>query len=331
MRNIAIRAFGRGIAQRVVENSELAGIVDTSDDWIFSHTGIRTRRISGGEDTSELCIRAALNALEAAGLEAHDIDIIIVATTTPDFALPSTACLVQAGIGAENAFAFDVSAACSGFIYALSLAEKYLRAGGAYRNALVIGADVLSKITDWGDRKTCILFGDGAGAAIVCAEGEGELKSFILAEELRANGKKGMALIGGAADIETPFYSIHRGQESSFIQMDGRAVFDFATRQIPQSITNVLERAGLNLESINSIIPHQANARIVEIIAKRLGCSIEKFAMNIENYGNTSAASIPMLMSEMCEDGSLLIGNAQKYVLTGFGAGLTWGSILIEI
>ncbi|MCL2852463.1 MAG: ketoacyl-ACP synthase III [Defluviitaleaceae bacterium] len=329
-KKISIKAFGRYVPPRVLTNDELGEMVDTDDEWIYSHTGIRKRHISTGENTSDLCTKAARQALQHAGVAPEDVDIIIVTTSTPDYALPSTACLVQSGLGARKAFAFDISAACAGFIYALSVAEKMLRSPH-YRNALVISGDVLSKIVDWSDRKTCVIFGDGSGAVLLSAAESYTDESFLISEDIHSNGDKAMSLFCGYKGVSNPFCAYEPGEGDKFINMDGRAIFDFVTRQIPISVNAALEKAKLGLNDIKLVVPHQANARIVEVVAKRMSCGMDKFALNIERYGNTSAASMPIAICELLETGRISLGSGDKYVLTGFGSGLTWGSLVIAM
>lgn len=322
MLNTGILAVDCYAPQNVVTNDDLSRIVDTSDEWIYSRTGIKSRHISTGENTSQLCIKVAENLIKKSGIDPLDIDLIIVATITPDYATPSTSCIVQGAIGADNAFAFDVSAACSGFIYGLSIADKYIKAGGV-KKALVIGAETLSKIVDWEDRATCVLFGDGAGGAIVEARETGG----ILAEDIHAKGKDGFKLVGG----ERPVYNFASNPENEgnkYLVMDGKAIFSFATRVVPKSVSAIAEKSGVSLDDVKYIIPHQANSRIIAAAAKKLKQPVEKFYINIDRYGNTSAASIAIALGEMSDKG--LLNKGDKLILTGFGAGLTWGSMLIE-
>ncbi len=307
--------------ERAVTNDDLARIVDTSDEWIYSRTGIKSRHVSTGENTSQMCIKVAERLLEKTGVKPEELDLIIVATITPDFATPSTACLVQGAIGADNAAAFDVSAACSGFIYSLSIADKFIKAG-EYKKALVIGAETLSKYVDWNDRTTCVLFGDGAGGAIVEAREHGG----IIADVLHAKGSDGMKLTGCEKKVRN-FLSSPEPDRHYFI-MDGKAIFNFATKVIPLSISMIIQKSGVSLDDVKYIVPHQANYRIIEFAARKLRLPMEKFYTNIDRYGNTSAASIAIALGEMSEEGLLQRGD--KVILTGFGAGLTWGSMLIE-
>lgn len=318
-----IVAFDSCIPDRIVTNDNLSELMDTSDEWIFSRTGIKERRISEGITTAELCIETANKLLKKTGISAKDIDLIIVATITPDYSTPACACMVQSSIGAVNAFGFDISAACSGFVYALSVADKFIKSG-TYKNALVFGAETLSKIVDWNDRSTCVLFGDGAGGAIITRAD----KAHILAEDLHSDGNLALSLTAGETAVKNPFIT-EKVNAEFYLKMKGKDIFSFATRSVPLSIKILLEKANISINDIDWIIPHQANSRIVEVVAKKLKIDINKFYLNIDKYGNTSAASIPIALSEMSHKGLLKEGN--KVIMTGFGGGLTWGSILLEI
>lgn len=317
---------GSYVPKKVVSNEMLESLMDTNDEWIKTRTGIEKRRISEEENTSVLCGKAAQNILDKTGVAAEEIDLIIVATMSPDYLSPSTACLVQDYLGAKQGMAFDISAACSGFIYALSVAEKMLRSGG-FRYALVLGGEVMSKIINWEDRSTAVLFGDGAGGVLLeRTEHEGS----FLGEDIHADGSRGLALTTGSLAVQNP-YSSQKKLDDVFLKMEGRAIFDFAIRSVPKSIRAVVEAADLSLSDITRIIPHQANARIIQAIAKKLKIPNEQFALNIADYGNTSAASIPILLDELVTAGELSLGNKEKIILTGFGGGLTWGSMLIQL
>jgi 3-oxoacyl-[acyl-carrier-protein] synthase-3 len=316
-------AFDSYAPLRAVTNDDLSKLVDTSDEWISSRTGISERRISEGENTSDMCTKVAKGLIEKSGIAPEDIGLIIVATITPDYATPNTASLVQSAIGAVNAFAFDISAACSGFVFATSIADKYIKAGMC-KYAIVIGAETLSKIVNWEDRATCVLFGDGAGGAIM-AQSE---RNCYLAEDMHSDGSLGLQLTGGETKVRNA-YSSPEEPDRRYLEMDGRTIFNFATRKVPKSVQLLLEKAGLTTEDIDWVVPHQANSRIVEVVAKKLGMPMDKFYMNIAEYGNTSAASIPLALAQMSREG--LLKKGQKIVLTGFGGGLTWGSAIIEI
>lgn len=316
---------GSYIPQKKVSNAMLEEIMDTNDEWIRTRTGIENRHISEGENTSILCGKAALDILEKTGVSAKEIDFIIVATMTPDGSSPTTACLVQDYIGARPVMAFDVNAACSGFVYALSIAEKLIQSG-AYQYGLVLGGEVMSKVIDWQDRSTAVLFGDGAGGVLL---GATETEGSFLGEDIHSDGSRGDALTVGRHAVSN--FQLEEARKTDFLQMEGRAIFDFALRSVPESIRTVIETSSSSIEQIDCIIAHQANYRILKGIAKKLKIPVEKFATNIAEYGNTSAASIPILLDELLTNGELVIGSKKKVILTGFGGGLTWGSILIQL
>lgn len=311
---------GSYVPECSITNDDLAKIMDTSDEWISSRTGIRERRISSGEGTSGMAAKAAKAALGKAGIAPEDLDIIILATSSSDFCFPNGACEVQAEIGALNAAAFDISAACSGFIFALNTMHAFFQAG-IYRTGLVIGADALSKLVDWDDRKTCVLFGDGAGAAVVQADNQ---KAFHMI--MGSDGSRGNVLACPSRSMGN--FLTNSKPELGYMSMDGQEVFKFAVRTVPNCINQVLEQGNLKADDIKYFILHQANYRIFEAIAKRMKLPIEKFPMNIQKYGNTSAASIPLMLDELNREGKLLPGD--KLVFSGFGGGLTWGAVLLE-
>lgn len=319
-----ISGFGSYHPSLKVHNNDLSEFMETDDEWIYSRTGIRNRYISNGENTSDICYKAALDIIENTKIDPLNIDLIIVATVTPDFATPSVACMVQGKIGATNAFAFDISAACSGFIYALSVCEKYMMSGSC-KNALVIGGETMSREMDWSDRTTSVLFGDAAAGVLVTKDD----KKHILAEDLHSDGTNCLDLYIGNNKIDTPFGKSE--EEYQKVYMNGRNVFEFAIRNAPKSISKVLENANLTAEDIAFFVPHQANKRIVDGISKKMKVGIDKFQMNMEEYGNTSGASIPTVLCEMYQKGLIKIDSSDKIVMTGFGAGFTWGTILLEI
>jgi len=323
--SVGILGVGRYSPERRLTNRDLEQMVDTSDEWIVTRTGIRERRIAAPhEATSDLAYEAAVRALNAAGVAAEDVDLIIVATITPDMFFPSTACLVQDRLGARHAAAFDVSAACSGFIYALATASGMI-ATGLYRNALVIGAECLSRVTDYSDRNTCILFGDGAGAAVLGPVPEGRgFRSFVLG----ADGSGGELLNIPAGGSRTPPTADTVARHMHFMKMNGREVFKFAVRVIGTATEEALHKAGLTKEDIDLLVPHQANIRIIQSALERFGLPEEKCVVNVDRYGNMSAASIPVALAEAVEEGRVREGD--RLVLVGFGGGLTWGaSVLI--
>lgn len=306
--------------ENIVTNDDLAKIVETNDEWIRTRTGIRERRISVGQGTSELAAEAAKRALENAGVKPEEIDIIVMATSSSDYLFPSGACDVQGAIGAVHATAFDISAACTGFVFALNTVHSFLKAG-IYKTGLVIGADVLSKLTDWSDRGTCILFGDGAGAAVVRAEETG-----LIHMVMGSDGTRGSVLACQSRSMGN--FMTQTKPEPGYMTMDGQEVFKFAVKKVPECILQVLEESGTDIQDIKYFVLHQANARIFDSVAKRLKMPIEKFPMDIDRYGNTSAASVPIMLDELNREGRLEPGD--KLVFAGFGGGLTWGATLLE-
>lgn len=314
-----ITATASYVPEKIVTNDDLSNLMDTSDEWIHSRTGIKRRRVAVGENTSDLCIRVAQTLLQDAQLSAESLDFILVATITPDFNTPAVACQVQGTIGAVNAFAFDISAACAGFVYALSMAEKLIRTGA--KKGLVIGGEVLSKVLDWNDRSTAVLFGDGAGGLLLEASSE----QHLLKESLKADGTRGMSLTSGFRTNENPF-SQNAPAYSACMQMIGREIFDFATRDVVASINDLTQD-----EAIDYFLLHQANSRILDKVARKLKQPREKFLQNMQDYGNTSAASIPLLLDEEIKRGTLSLGSGQKVVFSGFGGGLTWGTMLATL
>lgn len=307
--------------QKVVTNDELSNLVDTSDEWITTRTGIKRRRISEGEDTSSLCIKASKDAINDANIDPSEIDLIIVATITPDNFTPSTSCLIQKEIGAINATCFDINAACTGFIYAINIANQFIKTGQS-KVALVIGAEVLSKVTDWKDRSTCVLFGDGAGACIISRSyEEGIINTYTGSD----GDTKGVLTIG-ALPVNNPYCdTIEKTQK---IYMNGNEVFKFATKVMNKSIKKVLENTNVELNDVKYIIPHQANYRIIDYVKQKNKIDDNKFYLNLKDYGNTSSASIGIALDEMNKKNMLKKGD--KMILVGFGGGLTWGSILLE-
>ncbi|MDO5517374.1 MAG: beta-ketoacyl-ACP synthase III [Clostridium sp.] len=322
MNNIEIAGVGAYLPSLVVTNDKLAEFVDTNDEWISERTGIKERRISENEDTSDIASKAAKSALERSQVKPEELDLIIVATISPDTFIPSVSCLVQSKIGAENAACFDINVACSGFVYGLEIAKGMMLSMN-YKNALVIGAEVLSKVIDWEDRSTCILFGDGSGAAVL----KNGNKNGLIKSYLKSEGEKWESLTIGAADFDTPF-STEKILKDRIIKMNGREVFKFATKAIEDGVRKIVEDTGINLDEIKYIVPHQANDRIISSAAKRLEISKDKFYVNLDKVGNTSSASVPIALNEMDEKGLLKSGD--KIILVAFGGGLTYGSALIE-
>lgn len=322
MSNVGIAGIGAYVPSLAVTNDDISELVETNDEWIMKRTGIRERRISQGEDTSDMASKAALCALERADVEPKDVELIIVATISPDMFIPSVACLVQSKIGADDAACFDINVACSGFVYAMEIAQSMMKSMN-YKNALIIGSETLSKVINWKDRSTCILFGDGAGAAVLKrTEEPGIMKSY-----LKSEGKKGDALTIGAADFNTPF-SKESVERDRHIYMNGGDVLKFAVNALADSVNKVLDETGLSMDDIKYIVPHQANVRIIQSAAKKLHTDLDKFYINLEKYGNTSSASVPIALNEMYEKGMLKKGD--KFILVAFGGGLTYAATMIE-
>jgi 3-oxoacyl-[acyl-carrier-protein] synthase III len=306
--NAGITGVGRYLPEKVVTNLDLEKQMDTSDEWIRTRTGIEERRIASDDmETSHLAYRAAADAISNAGITAEDLDLILVATVTPDQPFPTVSCMLQDQLGAKKAAAMDLSAACAGFMYGMVTAKQFIEAG-AYKYVLIVGVEKLSKITDWNDRNTAVLFGDGAGAVVMgpVSEGRG-----VLSFELGSDGSGGKHLY-----------------QDDYIVMNGREVFKFAVRQMGESSINVLEKAGLSKEDVDFLIPHQANIRIMESARQRLELPVEKMSKTVHKYGNTSAASIPISLFEELEAGKIKDGDV--VVMVGFGGGLTWGAIAMR-
>ncbi|KHF39916.1 beta-ketoacyl-ACP synthase III [Halalkalibacter okhensis] len=311
MKRVGIIGIGAYVPNNIVTNRDLENRVNTTDEWIRSRTGIEERRIACDDmDTSHMAIMAAKEAISDAGVEAEEIDLILVATATPDYSFPSVACLVQGALEIQNAAAMDISAACSGFVYGVVTGQQFVQSG-TYRNVLVIGSEKFSKIIDWSDRNTCVLFGDGAGAVVLSTVSE---QRGILSYDLGADGSGSEHLLVG--------------KESNCVEMNGREVFKFAVRRLPESSLHVVEKAGLSKEEVNFLIPHQANMRIIEAARERFGLEKEQVSTTVREHGNTSAASIPLaLYSELKNDN---IHEDDIIVMVGFGGGLTWGSICLR-
>ena len=324
-KGIGIVGTGSYLPEKILKNCDLESIVETSDEWITTRTGIRERRIlEEGKATSDMAIEASKKALDHAKLKAEDVDLVIVATISGDMITPSTACIVQDKLGCKNAAAFDISAACSGFIYGLSMAYGLIKSG-VYKNILLVGSEAMSRILDWEDRGTCILFGDGAGAAVISevAEGKG-----ILAMELGSDGSGKDHLLIPAGGSRCP--STHETIEDRkhYLKMEGSEVFKFAVRKINETCKNLLEKTGLDSSDIDLFIPHQANTRIIDSAVKKLKIPREKTFVNLDKYGNMSAASIPVALDEALKQGKIKDGD--NILLVGFGGGLTWGSTILK-
>jgi len=324
---IRTRVLGTGsyAPDKVLTNLDLEKMVDTSDDWIQERTGIKERRIAeNGTATSDLAMEAAKRALDAAGVTPAEIDLILVATVTPDMLFPATACIVQDKLGAKKALAFDISAACSGFIFALANADAFIRCG-TYKKVLVIGAETLSKITDWTDRNTCVLFGDGAGAVVVGPDDSGR---GLLSTHLHTDGSMGDLLYmpGGGSRHPATHWSLD--ERMHFIKMRGNETFKIAVRALEEVVMEALHHNGLTSDDIDLLVPHQANLRIIQATAKRLNMPMEKVVVTVHKYGNTSAASVPMALDEAVRDGRVKDGGL--VLLEAFGGGLSWASALIR-
>lgn len=323
---MAIKICGTGsyLPAHRVTNDDLSKIMDTSDEWIRSRTGIESRHLVTDETTTSMSVEAAKNAMEQANVSAEEIDLIIAATISQDYVIPTLACEVQRELGAKKAVAFDIGAACSGFLFALNTAYSYLKSG-QYQTALILGAETLSKMMDWEDRSTCVLFGDGAGAAIVRNQKE---KGGIGIESLLqgSDGAKGMVLACKGRPVQNPYVET-KEQRMSYVTMDGQEVYKFAVRTVPKVVKSAVEKAGLSLDEIDYFVLHQANIRIIESVAKHLHQPMEKFPTNLQECGNISAASVPILLDNINRKGLLKKGD--RIVLAGFGAGLTWGAAVL--
>ena len=324
-RRAQVAGVGSYTPEKILTNEELEEMVDTSDEWITKRTGIKERRIAADDVTaSDLAYESTQQALKDADLEAEDLDLILVATSTPDhLAFPSTACILQDKLGITEIPAFDLAAACTGFIYGMSTATQYIETG-AYDNILVVGTEVFSKIIDWEDRDTCVLFGDGAGAAILTPGEDGGVQSNYLG----ADGSRSHVLEVPSGGGREPLSQAVLDDKSHYVRMDGKPVFKFAVKILGEAAVNALEEVGLDKDDIDYLIPHQANTRIIDAAAKRLDLSRDQIYVNVDKYGNTSAASIPLALDEAVKEGEIEQGDI--IVLVGFGAGLTWGATVIE-
>ncbi|MCK5126039.1 MAG: ketoacyl-ACP synthase III [candidate division Zixibacteria bacterium] len=327
MTRAKIIGTGSYVPERVLSNLDLEKMVDTSDEWIKSRSGISERRIAGeNQSTSDLCVEAAKKALEMANMNADDIDLLMVATVTPDFRLPSVSCVVQDKLGLINAASMDIVAACAGFIHSLSIAQAYI-ANSMYHRIMIIGAEELSSITNYKDRNTCVLFGDGAGAAIVTASDD---DSGILSTYLKSDGRLSKLLYIPAGGVAQPY--THNGSgpthDDYFLSMNGNEIYKHAVRSMGNAAERVIKSAGLESSDIDWLVPHQANIRIIQATAKRIGLPMEKVFINLEKYGNTSAASIPLALDEAVRSG--VIKKNDNIVSAAFGGGLTWGAVLFR-
>jgi 3-oxoacyl-[acyl-carrier-protein] synthase-3 len=321
---VRIGGWGKYLPERVMHNSELADLVDTSDEWIRARTGIVERRIAAPEETTcSLAVNAARAAMDKAAVTPEDLDLVLVATCTPDYSnMPATASLVQHALGARRAAAVDMNAVCSGFIYALATGSQFI-ANGAYRNVLVIGAEVFTRILDWQDRSTCVLFGDGAGAVVLQPTDEpGGLVSFVLGSD----GAGACSLYVPSGGSRQPASAETVAERGHYVKMMGKDVFRFATRVLPESVVEALAAASLTTDDVDLLIPHQANTRIIDHAVRRLKVPAESVFSNVEHYGNTSAASIPVALCEAVDEG--LVWPGATVVMSGFGAGLSWGTVV---
>lgn len=328
MRGIKILSIASYVPDTVITNDDFTSFIETNDEWITTRTGISTRRCAMDMPTWKLGSNAAEKAIEKSGISKDEIDLIICTTVTPDTLIPSTACLIQRELGMAGCMAFDINCACSGFVYAVDMAQKYL-ASGSVRNVLVVSAEELSKVTNYTDRASCILFGDGAAAAVI-SPADTDFSSFLGADGNGADFLRATSI----HPVPNPFFKI-KGIEPNvdesdvgYLYQDGKEVYKFAVGIMPFAVEKVLEKAGLSAGDIDMFIPHQANIRIIQTAASKLGVSMDKFCLNIDKYGNTSSASIPLALSEAIDDGRVKRGD--KIVMVGFGAGLTYGAVCIE-
>ncbi len=320
-----ITGWGKSVPERILTNHDLEQMVDTSDEWIVSRTGIRERRIAGeGEITSTMSTEACRRALEQAGVSPEEVDLIIVATSTPDYVCPPVSSMVQDQLGATRAGAFTLVAGCTGFVYGLVTASQFIESG-LYKKILVVGAETLSPAVDWTDRNTCVIFGDGAAAVLVESS---EQPTGILSCELGSQGSDWDALIAPSYGVAKPLCEESLKNREQYLRMDGRRVFKFATRKMKDAVINVVRDSGLTWDEIDLVIPHQANARIIDLAVRRLKIAPEKVMVNVDRYGNTSAASIPLALCDALEEGRLKSGD--HVVLVGFGAGLTWAATVLH-
>lgn len=335
IRRAVITGIGTHVPEKILTNEDLERMVDTSDEWIVTRTGIKERRIAGDENASDLAAEAGKRALADAGLDLADIDLLMLTTSSPEMIFPSTACLAQAKMGLTCP-AFDIMAACSGFVFATAIADALIRAG-AFGRILLVGTDAMSRLVDYSDRATCILFGDGAGAVVLEAADEAEgagagaadvRPGGVLASALFSDGTRVDALKVPAGGSAIPMSEESVRDRLHYIKMDGKEVYKFATKAVPEAVEAALAQAGLKLDDVDFVIPHQANQRIIDAAAERLGLPREKMVSNISRYGNTSTASIPLALEELVREGRITPG--MVVVLVGFGAGLTWGASVIR-
>ncbi len=321
-----ILGSGSELPTKVVTNSDIEKLIDTSDEWITTRTGIKERRVlEDGKGTADMAYQASIHALKAAGMEANDLDAIIVGTCTPDYPMPSSACVLEDMLGARKVFSFDVNAACSGFLNALTVTDSFVQTG-KIRNALVVGSDVLSRVLNWQDRTTCVLFGDGAGAIVVGASED--RNRGILGARLRTDGSYAKTLyVPAGGSLQPASIESVEGRQHT-ITMNGKEVFKIAVRAMEEISREVLEEAGVSIDEVSMVIPHQANLRIINALADRLKVPMEKVVVNVDKYGNTSAASVPVALDEAWRQGRIAAGDT--VLLNSFGAGFAWGAVLIR-
>ena len=325
LKKAAITGWGAFAPNKIVANQDLEGMVDTTDEWIRSRTGIRERRVaSAGETTATMCTIAAQKALERAKLKAQDLDLVICGTTTPDYLLPATGCLIQQKLGADRAGAFDLNAACSGFIYALTVASQFIQAG-TYRRVLVVGGETLSRFVDWHDRNTCVLFGDGAAAVVL---EETAVDGGVLSTVLSSRGDVDQLLVIEAGGCAVPASPDTLADKGHFLRMRGNDVFKLAVRSMTQTSLQAIAKAGLTLNDIRMVIPHQANLRIIVAMQEALGISDDRIFINVDRYGNTGAASVPIALVEYLDQKTIRPG--ENILLVSFGGGLTWGAVVVR-
>jgi len=316
-----ILGTGSYVPEKILTNEDLRRYVDTTDEWITSRTGIKERHIVTTESTLDLAYNASLRAIEDSGIEKHLIDLLIVATVTSDYAFPGVANLLQAKLGLDNIMAFDINAACSGFIYTMQIADKMIKSG-AYKTALIVGAETLSRLTDWRDRNTCVLFGDGAGAMVIAKSTKNKIRDIITA----SSGDTEMLLSCKNPDLKDP--EVNAISIQDHIHMNGTEVFKFASRAMPKTVKQLLKRNNVSIEEVNYVIAHQANLRIIDKSARELDIDIAKMYINIDKYGNTSAASVPIAIDEAIKNG--ILKRDDLFITVAFGGGLTWAGALIE-
>lgn len=325
LKPVTIIGVGKCLPEKIITNDDLSQIVETNDEWISTRTGFKQRRIVSGDETmTSLAIGAAKDALAFAGVDGSEVELVICASSTPDYMMPATACQVQAAIGSKGA-AFNLVAACSGLVYAMSVANSFI-ASGTYKKVLIVGAESHSRFVDWSDRNTCVLFGDGAGALLLSESEDGQ--NDILSIDIAADGTRAMELTLPLVKVDSPLSGIENKEINPYIWMNGKEIYKFAVVTVPKSIKKALEIANLSIEELDYLIPHHANMRIISAVQERLGLSDEQIVVSLENYANTSTASTPIALSEAISSGK--ITENSTVAICGFGAGLTWGSAIVK-